>query len=353
MVNRIRERLNTDAQEKTSIKEDINKFFSKIVPKSGTKAHNFYLGLIKYTRFKIEDIYKVKSLLFLATVIIFLLAHATNVGIYTKEIYNKFDYYTDIMYQYKGDVPDQHAALQQEVHYLEVALKEFNKNEITQANKEDIQEKIKGFIREDKLYIPADTMANKIYNRIADYYNVRKVNYRLIFLISILICFIPEVILYCYSFIANAGARQELRFLKKLIIMNGSIKPVDFMELLDVLADKSNYFKNILVDIRDKNNRNDVDNRSIYSGYIRETKELDLKLFYEKLDQANNYNFSQAIKNIENEFKIEKREQARRIRKRINLIDVIGIMLFMILITILVAYMLLPWMESYKMNQLF
>jgi hypothetical protein len=78
-------------------------------------------------------------------------------------------------------------------------------------------------------------MANKVYYRLYDYYRYRQINFVIILFMAIFISFLPEALVFLFNFFARADARRELRFLKKLIIVNGSIKPVDFMELLDIL----------------------------------------------------------------------------------------------------------------------
>jgi hypothetical protein len=287
-------------------------------------------------------------------VVFLLLKYYTDIGIYTRGIYERFDYYTDLLYQYKGEVEDKELVLKYEVDCLNTALLEISKNEIISSSKEEIQLRIKSYIKaqDRELELPKDTIANKVYYRLYDYYKYRKINLFAILLIGLLVSFIPEVMVYLRNFFAKADARKELRFLKKLIIVNGSIKPVDFMELLEMLIERSKYYKEMLQEIQDANKRNNIDNKAIYMNLISNTKNLDLKLFYEKLDQANNYDFDQAILNIHNEFKMEKREVARKIKKRIDLINILGILFFMILIVILIMYLMIPWMKSYNMSQL-
>ena len=108
----------------------------------------------------------------------------------------------------------------------------------------------------------------------------------------------------------------------------------------------------MLSDIEEKNKKNSVNNRDIYQELIKGAKDLDTKLFYEKLDQANNYDFDQAVLNIENEFKMEKRAQARKVRKQIEIIHAAGIIGFMFLVVILILYLIIPWIEAYNMNQI-
>lgn len=325
-----------------------------LVPKKGTKIYKAYEALLGFTRFSVKQLFRVKFILFVLTVAFLLLKAYTDIGIYTKDIFNRFDYYCDLLYQYKGEVKEKDAALEYEIDCLKTALNEISKNETLKASKEDIQGRIKGYIKaaDDSLAIPRDTIANKVYYRLYDYYRYRQINYVIILLVALLISFLPEALVFLFNFFARADARRELRFLKKLIIVNGSIKPVDFMELLGTLIDRSRYYKGMLQEIQDANKRNNIDNKAIYSAYISSARDLDTKLFYEKLDQANNYDFDQAILNIQNEFKMEKREQARKVKKRIDLINILGIMVFMILIVIVIMYLLIPWMRSYNMSQM-
>lgn len=325
-----------------------------ITPKKGSRAYGFYEEFLKHTVLNVDRFFKIKYMLALTILIVLLLAKYTNVSIYTKEIYTKFDYYTDLLYQFKGQIADENKALKQEIHYLNVALGEISKNEINQAAKEEIHGRIKNLIREadEELFLPKDTVVNKVYYRLYDYYKYRKLNMPLYVLVCLGVFFIPEVWVLIHNFFAGVDAKRELRFLKKLIIVNGSIKPVDFMELLELLIDKSKYYKKTLQEIQDLNKKNTVDNRTIYSNYIRKAGDLNTKLFFEKLDQANNYDFDQAIMNIENEFKLEKREQARRVSKQIGVINIAGIVGYMVLIVILIMYLLIPWLRSYNMNQI-
>ncbi len=336
----------------------ISKLWNKLAffsPRRGTKVFNWYSDFTKYSRISVENFFRVKIVLFLMMLLIVILGKFTNISMYTKEIYTKFEYYTDMMYQYNGEITDKKLALEQELKYLNIALAQISKSEVLMLPKEDIQAKISGLIpfESENLIIPRDTVANKVYYRLYDYHSYRKMNFPFYLIISLLVGCIPELIMLIFNIFAISDTKRELRFLKKLIIVNGSIKPVDFMELLHLLIDKSRYFRKVLEDIEDKNKKNTVDNRVIYQNYIRSAKSLEVKLFYEKLDQANNYDFDQAIVNIDNEFKLEKREQIRKTRKRIDAINALGIMGYIVLIVILMMYMLIPWMNEYKGGQFF
>lgn len=323
------------------------------VPKNSSWIYKFYSQLLRFTCFSVEQITKIKVMLFVFTIFVCVLVKLTNIGIYTKEIINKFDYECDVIYQNKP-VISENEAMKQEIYYFNEALKNIDKTAVSSNKKEELQDEIKELINrnDSELYLPKDTLANKIYYRLYNYYSCREWNIFLFILIGLFTTFIPDVCLVLHNYFAKADSKKEIRFLKKLIIINGSIKPVDFMELLKILIDKSKYHKAMLCDIEEKNKRNSVNKRSIYQALIKNAKDIDTKLFYEKLDQANNYDFDQAVLNIENEFKMEKRSELRKVRKQIEIIHAAGIIGFMLLVVILILYLIIPWIKAYNMNQI-
>jgi hypothetical protein len=323
------------------------------VPQNSSRIHKFYSQLLRFTNLSVEQIIKIKVILFVFTIFICILVKLTNISIYTKEIINKFDYECDLIYQSKPLIAEK-VAMKQEIYYFNEALKNIDKTAVSSNKKEEMQEEIKGLINKNdsELNLPKDTLANKIYYRLYNYYSCREWNIFLFILIGLIITFIPDACLVLHNYFAKADSKKEIRFLKKLIIINGSIKPVDFMELLKILIDKSRYHKAMLCDIEEKNKRNSVNKRSIYQALIKDAKDIDTKLFYEKLDQANNYDFDQAVLNIENEFKMEKRSELRKVRKQIEIIHAAGIIGFMLLVVILILYLIIPWIKAYNMNQI-
>jgi hypothetical protein len=323
------------------------------IPERSSRIYGFYSQLIRFTKLTVEQILKLKVLLFIFVIFICILIKLTNISIYTKEILNKFDFQCDLIYQNKLTISE-NIAMKQEIYFFRVVLKNISKSDISKYGKDGLQTRIKALINENEteLYQPKDTLANKIYYRIFSYYQCRAWNLFLFLFIGLGISFTPDITLAFTNHFAKADAKKEIRFLKKLIIINGSIKPVDFMELLKLLIDKSKYHKKMLIDIEEKNKKNSVNKRSIYRLLIKNAKDIDTKLFYEKLDQANNYDFDQAVLNIENEFKMEKRSDLRKVRKQIEIIHAAGIIGFMVLIVILIFYLIIPWIQAYNMNQI-
>lgn len=325
---------------------------STAVPRD-SRIYIFYRNhVLKYSQTTVEKLLYIKVAVFAVTLIMIALIKATNISIETSEIFSHFEYKMDLIYRYKDDKLDTTKALNQEIYCLNTALKEISAYMLKQESPETIQLRIKNLLHHSDidLLLPEETLVNKVYHRLVQYYKVRKLNLPAYLLIAFILSFAPELFFYIRNVFVMADARRELSFLKRLVILNGSIKPVDFMEVLGILIDKSKYYRTVLEEIEDKNKRNSVDNTKLYSHYIKNCKYIDLKLFFEKLDEANNYDFDQAIHNIENEFRLQRREEGRRIRKRIELIHIIGIMGFMLIIALLIAYLIVPWMQMYDIH---
>ncbi|MCX8130728.1 MAG: hypothetical protein N3I35_11590 [Clostridia bacterium] len=322
--------------------------------RAGQKLYSIYMHLARFTRWDVEGIIRLKLIIFMLVMIILILIKLTNIKLYTDEILYRFDYHSDLIYKSEPCI-DEKLAFSQEMEYFRQVLKITDLSTLEKTPKDIVENSIKAVITGDtsELMQPRDTIANKVYYRIYDYYKCRKWNLVLFGAVAFFVSCILELTLLVYNFFCENEAGRELRFLKKLIILNGSIKPVDFSRLLKILGDKAKYHKKVIKEIEEMNKKNSIDNKNIYSSLIRNTKDIDMKLFYEKLDQANNYDFDQAVLNIENEFMMDRRTQARKIRKQTELIHAVGITGFMALIFILIIYLIIPWLEAYNMNQVF
>ena len=140
--------------------------------------------------------------------------------------------------------------------------------------------------------------------------------------------------------------KKELRFLKKIFVLSAEIKPVDCMQVINNMYDRAEYFKTDLERIMDILRKSNVDKEDYFNELLNETSDIDTKLFFEKISIGILYDFDLAIKSIAGDFAQEKREYARFIKKRINLIHIVGVTGLFIAMTILLMYMLKPWLEN-------
>lgn len=162
--------------------------------------------------------------------------------------------------------------------------------------------------------------------------------------------YLPTLIEYLRKKSDKTKRRQELRFLKKIFVLAGSIKPVDFTTVIKTMIEKSYYYKQDLMNILEALRKSNLDREEFFGQLLGETKDIDSKLFFEKLNIGFFFDFDMAVKGISGDFEQEKRAHARLIKKKISLIHIMGITGLFIAMTILLIYMLQPWLESLDMT---
>jgi hypothetical protein len=329
-----------------------HKLLLRIFSKNNKIRLYYQNKLLFFTPISFENFIKIKGITFAATFIFFLLISLTNMQIKVNDILSNYDYKTDIINSFseKIEKDEQEKALKLEIQYFNALKTKYGINFLKKSKEEAVLliNLLAKNVKDYEIPIPKDTMVDKIYYRLLDYYKAKHINIALTILFALIFSFMLEGILICYNVFIKAETKQELRFLKKLIIMNGSIKPVKFLDVLEILKDNSKYYRHVMLDIEDKNKQNNLSKEDIYRKYIRNNKDINEKLFFEKLDEANNYNFEQAVINISHEFKIEKRELTRKVRKQIEKIHVIGLLGLTIILMLLVLYMIMPWKDMYS-----
>ncbi|MCT4611764.1 MAG: hypothetical protein N4A47_00175 [Clostridia bacterium] len=339
------------------IQATIMRIANIFVPSKDWSIHHKYQVFLRYLgNTDVEKFFRIKFYLAMFVVVLLIGIQQTNIADSLNKIYNHVAFEVDAIYSVreKGLTPEQaHEIYIEEQGFLRAYIEEGEAEKLKTMPKQRAEKRIYYDIRdkyEEKHNVTVEELANRIYYRIEAYNSTFEINRTVQLLILAFVYFIPEIYVALYNFFAGVDARRELRFLKRLIIMNGSIKPVDFMDLLKDLIEKSKYHKNMLKDIEDLNKRNYIDNTSIYKGYISRAKDINIKLFYEKLDEANNYDFDQAILNIKNEFELEKRVETRKIKKQVEMINMWGVVGFIVLILLIIGYMLQPWLSAYNFS---
>lgn len=323
-------------------------------PKPGSKKYKRYAYLLRYTDYTVRNFFVVKLSLLIFTISFILLIYATNIKISENRIFNSFDYKIDLIFQDNHKDIDKKKALKEEMFYFKAILKKIDRNSFLGFDEDSIQEVIYNIICNDdiKTELSKRTLANKIYHRLNDYYAIRKVRYIPILMILSLMFYLPELFILIKNIFIRNDRKKELRFLKKLIILNGSIRPTSFLGVLSIMIDKAYFYKELLRKIEKLNNKNSVDRKNMYSEIIKNTDDLNEKLFLEKLEQANNNNFEFAISNIEKDFRVERRQDARKVRKKMQNIDIAGLIGALIIIFLLTLYLLMPWLNSYNLNEI-
>lgn len=182
---------------------------------------------------------------------------------------------------------------------------------------------------------------------------LRFLNYIKVLILSGIAYFIPMVIKMLFKYYNHASEQKELRYLKKLFVLCGSVKPMDYNKTIKTLIFKAEIYKKDLEFIHEAHKKSNVDTTVLYTQMMKENKNIEIRLFFEKLDLAANYDLDEAILNISNDFIQEKRTHARRVKKKIELINIVGITGVFVILAVLLLYMLGPWMEMLNLQNIF
>lgn len=326
--------------------DGLSRFLSKLIPDKKSKKYIKKSKKLKYIYWlTVEKYYITKYILTIVFIIITALINITNIDIYIDKVYKEFEYRTDPLYQdFDYSKIDKRKAFKEEIKYFNIAKKALKKEVVLQGDRLVIENYIYKLIdeKQENLELPKDLMKNKIYYRLYDYYKNTEFNYSMLFYMGILGNFALDIFLRIYSYFIKGDVKKELSFLKRLVVMHGSIND-DFKEILKVLRNESKYYRPMMEYIYKGNIDNTVDNKEIYSKLISETDDIDEKLFLEKLDHMNNYDLKNAVVNLKNEIKLEKKVRLREIEVTQKTMSMVGGFGFFIIIgTLVFGYFLLP-----------
>ncbi len=161
-----------------------------------------------------------------------------------------------------------------------------------------------------------------------------------------LLLLLPDLwIVTAYSFSAK-DRQKEIRFLKRLFILNGSVEPCSFTEVMGILQDHAYYLKDTFNLICRERERNNLDMLEVYKKIDREVGDLELRLFLEKISQADRIHFSEGVRSMQTDLSISKLIRQREARRRKESIELSGIFCGMALAGVLTYAMLLPWLSG-------
>nr|AQQ75348.1 hypothetical protein [uncultured bacterium] len=128
------------------------------------------------SKLSIATVMLIKLGIFVVVLLFMYAVRATNVAYYTDQIFNKFDYRTDITYIEELAEEKIPMALEQEVAAVRYILELHPKEEIMTWNRLDIQYSIEEYLGANgiKTVGKEDTFVHKVYNRVFDYYKYRE-----------------------------------------------------------------------------------------------------------------------------------------------------------------------------------
>lgn len=132
-----------------------------------------------------------------------------------------------------------------------------------------------------------------------------------VILLSCVSYYIPNAVKALHNRRIICKKRSELRFLKRIFVISGSSKPVDYMQVINAMYERAVYYKKDMGRLMDVLRKSSVDKEDFFSELLTETDDTDTKLFYEKLSIGFLYDFDLAVRSIEGDFAQEKRTCVR------------------------------------------
>jgi len=145
------------------------------------------------------------------------------------------------------------------------------------------------------------------------------------------------------------GRRQEIELLKRLFVLNGSMQPISCEEVIGILHENAHYLKPVFHELMEERSRNTSSLQDIYERLSHRHRELELRLFLEKLRQADCLNLTDGVESMKTDLMLQtmaRRRQAERLRE---LIVLCGIAFGVLLAGVLTGALLIPWLEVYSL----
>jgi hypothetical protein len=337
-----------------SKKNRFDKVIKKLIPKEDSKIYKYYEAKCKHIRgLNVKKIYIFKIVFNSFVLIMYFLIMITNNSIYRQDLLNKYEYKLDSIYKVDVKSINVDKAMKEEMDIFNNFMKNNSKSalKILAKDKKALELEILKTIptENSSLEVQRDIIANKVYYRVVDYVNLGVFNLQYIVGLLVFAELLPVLMLSLFNIYIKASVSYELAFLKRKIILHGSLGN-DFNTIIKSLKKDSYYYKQALSKIYDQNIDNTIKNKDIYKTLINEADNIEEKLFYEKLEHGNNYDFNLAIVNLINEKKLDKKTRDREIKELINKITLIGIAGFFLFFAALLMYTIIPILNMYQVN---
>ncbi len=159
---------------------------------------------------------------------------------------------------------------------------------------------------------------------------------------------VPDLILLGQYGALQIGRKKEIELLKRLFILNGSVQPVVFDEVFRILRDNARSLRPLFDRLEQKRSSNTEDMRQVYKTLGQECRDLEIRLFLEKLYQADCLDLQQGVQSLQMDQMIQKMTRRREAEQLRNVIELFGLSFSVILAGLLTYYLLLPWLALYS-----
>jgi hypothetical protein len=303
------------------------------------------------TNLKFSQAMLIKLGLFLLVLVMVYGIKLTNISFYTEKALTSLEMDMDLKYRQEVEVKDKVNALQQEIVAFNYLINTFPKEEYLTMGAENVMFMVSNYVHTNNIRLVEDenAFANKVYYRALTYYEARVWDHSTYFGLAFLASMLAEVMLLLYKNKMLAEDRANVEFLKSIFVISGTLNN-SFAIALDAMYEKArpNIAKE-LDKIREALAQNTEPVDRVMKRISKEQKTVYIRMFFEKLEEAQNGDFNKAIMNIKKELKYDRSDIKRKTIKKVVNIHSLGQTLFFVLMAFLMFYFFIPWMKVMDM----
>lgn len=156
----------------------------------------------------------------------------------------------------------------------------------------------------------------------------------------------PDVRLLLSCLLASGARAREIRFLRRLFILSGSVPPVSFDETLAVLIDHAAWLKPTLTHLCVERDRNSARMETVYAEMTDSMVDPEERIFFEKLSHADRIHFADGVRAMRADLRMARLIRRRDARVRKNAIEMTGVVFGVLLAGLLTLSLMLPWLSA-------
>lgn len=165
-------------------------------------------------------------------------------------------------------------------------------------------------------------------------------------LVAVGIFFLPDLFLLARFHAGRQARRREVRFLKRLFFLQGSLEPVAFADVLLVLREHADYLAPSLAAIDSQRKRSSHRLQEAYQELRAKARDLEVQLFIDNLSQADRIHFKEGLRAVKADLDMQQIIRGHQADRRKQQVELAGIFSSLFLSFWLTYYLIYPWLTG-------
>lgn len=311
---------------------------------------------LPYSTLSISLILVLKAVIIVVVFVFICLAKWTNIQYYDDRIFNEYDYRVPMSYKSNLEPELHEEAMIQERTLLERLLTDYTKEDLMYIySPPDVSYQAVVYAKEMGIELIDDeeTVGQRLYTRAYDYHFYRQWDVGLYAAVAIAMSFLTEAWLGARASLARSRERENLYFQKKIMVLHGSLKPVNFDKMMQEMISKATpYNKENLKKVHEALKDISVDSAQVIKKIGREQPDNFSRMFYEKLYLAAEVNMQDAIDSMNAELKYERVDEARAYTNAAKQLELKGVGYSMLMLFVAMLYILIPMYSAVNLSEM-